>query len=378
MNIKKFLIGTAAGALMLGATIVPAFADSVNVNFENPPYALGTINAQDSWSSLGAAGSGCAVYDHAVNSSLGTTGFGSQSLRVSNAVTSGCFGDQTFSKSLVNEAGEANSINSGMSGGAKQKHFEASWDFASTVPGTEQPGLSVVASPDRGDGARMSWVQMKDTPTGLEVNFYDYQDAIPYGDSITPTNGYGPEDNFIFTNLVSNLDRTVSHNIKITMDLLDGPRNDIVKVYVDGVLKHTGTSWEDYFRFVQGPGGPEWDGIIPGFESRTVDSILFRTGGAAAPATAGFGFLIDNLSTLSGPILVGPPTNKDQCKKDGWKTFNNPTFSNQGQCVKFVENHEVDDEDDDHENDDDDRDDHEEDNRDNDHRGENQGRGERD
>jgi hypothetical protein len=35
--------------------------------------------------------------------------------------------------------------------------------------------------------------------------------------------------------------------------------------------------------------------------------------------------------------LVGPPTDKDQCKKDGWKLFNNPVFKNQGQCVSFVE-----------------------------------------
>lgn len=34
-------------------------------------------------------------------------------------------------------------------------------------------------------------------------------------------------------------------------------------------------------------------------------------------------------------VVVGPPTNKDQCKKDGWKTFNNPTFKNQGQCVSY-------------------------------------------
>ena len=32
-----------------------------------------------------------------------------------------------------------------------------------------------------------------------------------------------------------------------------------------------------------------------------------------------------------------PPTNKNQCKKDGWKTFTNPNFKNQGQCVSFVE-----------------------------------------
>ena len=30
-----------------------------------------------------------------------------------------------------------------------------------------------------------------------------------------------------------------------------------------------------------------------------------------------------------------PPASKDQCKKDGWKTFNNPSFKNQGQCVAY-------------------------------------------
>ena len=33
---------------------------------------------------------------------------------------------------------------------------------------------------------------------------------------------------------------------------------------------------------------------------------------------------------------TAPPTNKDQCKKNGWKSFNNPTFKNQGDCVSFV------------------------------------------
>ena len=34
---------------------------------------------------------------------------------------------------------------------------------------------------------------------------------------------------------------------------------------------------------------------------------------------------------------VGPPTDKDQCKKDGWKTFNLPRdFKNQGDCIQYV------------------------------------------
>jgi hypothetical protein len=30
------------------------------------------------------------------------------------------------------------------------------------------------------------------------------------------------------------------------------------------------------------------------------------------------------------------PTTKDQCKDGGWKTFTNPSFKNQGDCVSFV------------------------------------------
>lgn len=272
-------------AIALALSTRAVLADTTAIDFESPAYATGTINLQDGWSSLGAAGSGCAVYDHAVViNSYGYASFGGQSLRISNAVTSGCFGDQTFSKSLVDEAGEttgSDAENGGMSGGTRQPYFEAQWDFASTMPGTEQPGLSVVASPDRGDGARMSWVQMVDTPGGLEVNFYDYQISAnpPVGD-------------WVFTQVATGLDRSIPHTIKVTMLFLDGPENDIVEVYVDGTLMHTGTSWEDYFRQNQPPG------------TRTVDSILFRTGGTAAPATAGSGFLIDNLSLFSGSLPV--------------------------------------------------------------------------
>ena len=34
--------------------------------------------------------------------------------------------------------------------------------------------------------------------------------------------------------------------------------------------------------------------------------------------------------------VLQAPTSKDQCKKGGWRKFTNPSFKNQGQCVKFV------------------------------------------
>jgi hypothetical protein len=43
--------------------------------------------------------------------------------------------------------------------------------------------------------------------------------------------------------------------------------------------------------------------------------------------------------TVNGQVQVPAPTTpttKDQCKNGGWKTFTNPAFKNQGDCVSFV------------------------------------------
>jgi hypothetical protein len=45
-----------------------------------------------------------------------------------------------------------------------------------------------------------------------------------------------------------------------------------------------------------------------------------------------------NHSSCQQTITVVPntPTSEDQCKHDGWQSFTNPTFKNQGDCVSFV------------------------------------------
>jgi hypothetical protein len=271
----------AVAAAALTVTAAVALADTIGpITFEPPTYVVGDIHGQDGWSSSGP-------YDHAVAAQSLYPSFGSQVLRISNAVTSGSFGDHTFSKDHANEAGENSAEGDGTS---RERHrfFDVKFDIASAVPTAEQPGLQVVASPDRGDGARMSWVQIRDTPTGLEVNFNDYRDNAPFGGAVGDAAGCGAEDAFVQTTVASGLDRTVPHRIRITMNFREGSRDDQVRVYVDNVLRHTGTSWEDYFRYCEGN------------PTRTVDSVLFRTSGAPAPATLGKGFLIDRLLTFTG------------------------------------------------------------------------------
>ncbi|MEO7509240.1 MAG: hypothetical protein ABIZ95_18490, partial [Pyrinomonadaceae bacterium] len=254
------------------------------ITFEAPTYTLGNINGQDGWSKTGP-------YDSAVSSSLGTTGFGAQSLRISNAVTSGSFGDMTFSKSIVNEAGETTAANNGLSGGVRQNYFTAQFNFASAVPGAQQPGLAMSMAPDRGDGARMSYLRYVDQADGIHVFFDDFQDVAPFGGAIGDVNGCSGLDDFTDIDIAT-LSRTAPHTIKFVMFFVDGPRNDIVMIYIDGVLKHTGTSWEDYSRYCQSS------------QPATVDSLLIRTAGANAPATAGNGFLFDNMLLSSTPFVV--------------------------------------------------------------------------
>ena len=279
---RRVLLPAASITVLVLAVFAGAvLADSFAINFES--YTPGTVNGQDGWSSTGP-------FDQAIvnNSVLGAPGsFGARSLRISNSVVSGSFGDQTFSRSLANDAGEASAVSGGWSGGTRQPFFDAQFDIASVVPAAEQPGLRVVVSPDRGDGARMGYVGISDTPTGLSVDFYDYPDAA---------------SGFVFTTVETGLDRSQPHTIRVTMSFKNGPAdaatpaNDIVCVFVDGVLQHQGTSWENYFREPS---------VNPSPITHPVDSLLFRVSGSAAPATAGNGFLIDNLRLTSGPIPAG-------------------------------------------------------------------------
>jgi hypothetical protein len=71
---------------------------------------------------------------------------------------------------------------------------------------------------------------------------------------------------------------------------------------------------------------------------------LSTDGGAGGVGT----FRLDTNWTPNGTVAarfvateipVAPPTAKDDCKNGGWETFNDPLFKNQGDCIKYVEDH---------------------------------------
>ncbi|CAN5691240.1 hypothetical protein BH11PAT2_BH11PAT2_04540 [soil metagenome] len=274
--------------------VIPA-CSSGDYTFDT--FNLGSVNGQHGWSSTGS-------YDQAiVNNTYGYTGFGCKSLRLSNAVTSGAFGDQTFSNSNPDESGETDAVSNGMSGGTRYNRFVTHFSIASTMLDT-QPGLAISVSPDRGDGARMSYLRFVDSPEGINVFFDDVQGMVPNGtDGCTASTCA----NFVETQIAGGtatmpaLSRTTTHVIKFTMDFVNGPSNDVVRVIIDQTLAHTGTSWEDYYRFdpEQASGGNK----VP-----TVDSLLFRAAGTAAPATIGKGYLFDNINFFSIPTPTATVT----------------------------------------------------------------------
>jgi hypothetical protein len=323
--IKRLITGVAAIGLLVGNSGI-ANADSRTINFEpSQGYHPGSIQDQPGVTSPPAGWGGSfppGVINTAIDQKIvfdwpgRPASFGHQSWRISNAYASGSFGDMPFSPSLTNEAGETSALNSIYSGGTRQNHFEAQWSFWSVAPAGRCPDpvnppplppppetsltcSYVSISPDRGDGARMSYIRLDDHPDGIEVHFSDYQDNAPrgtYGSPVTAAPGCGDED--VFTDiLVATVARNRAHSVRLSIDFIDGPHNDVVKVYVDDELKHVGTTWEDYFRWcpesLGGTGDPTFD------QSRTVDSLLFRVGGRPHPMNLGLGFLIDNLSYSS-------------------------------------------------------------------------------
>lgn len=249
---KKYMI-LAVAAVSLGVTEIAsaAFVE----NFDS--LSLGSINGQNGWSATGP-------YDQAV----ANTGGGNQALRLSNALTSGSFGDQVFTAHSGEIAGE----------GAAFNRFYGDFDFWS-VTGAAQAGLRLTISPDNGSGGRQSFIAIEDSGTGLDLQFFDYDTGI--GD-------------FSLTTVATNLSYTDIHNLAFEVLFEDGASNDTVNIYVDGSLAHTGTSWEDYYR--------DWQ---PANSPVSIDTLLFRMSGTAAPATLGNGYYIDNLS-VGGSVVPVP------------------------------------------------------------------------
>jgi parallel beta-helix repeat protein len=242
-----------------------ARADTIGpFTFEPPTYSVGDIN-QNGWMKTGPYDVEVASVSNFPDAS--GYAFGTQSLRLSDAITSGGFGDQTFSPPLASSAGEPGAA-----------HFDASFQIGTTSSAL-QSGLHMSVSPDDGNGSRMSYLRFDDQFDGVHVSFVDATNPGPSG----------AESNFSDTDIAT-LSRTSAHTIRFSIDFFAGP--DVVRIYVDGVLKATGTTWEDYYRYDTEQSGN--GNVVP-----SISKLLFRESGAANLLNLGKGFLVDNLTLAS-------------------------------------------------------------------------------
>ncbi len=270
------------------ATYTDDSDNSGAIRFENSQgYSAGSVNGVNGWSATGA-------YDYGVvANTFGYPSFNDQAFRISDGTTSGSFGDWAFATPNANGAGEADSTAGTFSKGTLQNHFEAQFDIASTTPCEQQEGLHFSVSPDRGDGSRMSYLRFEDQSDGLHV-FFDDVSGI---DNASVT--FNETD-------VATLSRSIPHKIKFVMDFVNGPSNDVVKIYIDGSLVKTGTSWENYYRYDNESSAEQ--------TPRIVKTLIFQARGTAHPANTGKGFLVDNLTLGSS---VPAPLCSDGIDNDG-------------------------------------------------------------
>ncbi len=134
----------------------------------------------------------------------------------------------------------------------------------------------------------VSSLRFEDRADGVHVFFVDVTDPgrVVNGDTFNTTD-------------IATLDRTHSHLIRFSIDFKNGPANDQVKIYIDGSLKITGTTWADYYRYDSEQ--------APGNQVPTVDKLLLRESGNSQdvppydpnPSDMGQGFLIDRVILAS-------------------------------------------------------------------------------
>jgi len=234
-------------------------------------FATGTsVNGQGGWVSTGS-------WDEQVVDD----GTGNNVWRVSNAITSGSFGNMPFAPrpggiptDTVNDpvnsdplffAGESST-------GAAFDRFLGQFSFRSAT-GAAQPGLRITVSIDNGQGGRQSFVALRDSGSGIDI---DTSDVDNNGIFIGPIT------------IASGLSYTKWHTVGMQAQFVKGSKNDKVKYIVNGKVVHVGQSWEQFYRNFQASLHPKG---VP------VQTLLFRLSGTAAPSVSGGGYFIDNVFT---------------------------------------------------------------------------------
>ena len=223
--------------------------------------------------------------------------------RVSNFVTSGSFGDMAFAPRLggipvdtvTNPTNSSPGAFAGeTSTGTSLDRFQAMFSFRS-AKGVYQPGAWITVSADNGTGGRQSFIALRDTSTGINVETVDVADNGDFSNPIV---------------IASGLSYKKWHTTSVDIQFKAGPSNDRVKYFVDGKLVHTGPSWEQYYRNIQFALNPLG---VP------VQTLLFRLhyfAELSCPACNGFGYYIDNVGQSVSRASDGDQNDNNNSQND--------------------------------------------------------------
>jgi hypothetical protein len=241
-----------------------------------------SIDRQNGWGRTGP-------YDEQVVNVGGNTVW-----RVSNAVTSGSFGDQPFAPRLggipantvTNPTNDSPGAFAGESStGTSLKVFQAKFSFRSAT-GAPQPGARITVSADNGQGGRQSFIVIADAGAGLEVSTFDVDSSGNFIGAAGCNLDIPPCPPLV---IASGLSYTTWHTTSVEIRFKDGPNNDVVRYFVNGKRVHTSGSWEQFYRSDPGQFAIHPLGV-------PVQTLLFRISSTAHPELLGRGFYIDNLS----------------------------------------------------------------------------------
>jgi hypothetical protein len=298
---------TACVAMSASAQYFENFSTSWLPSGAQAGTLAGTVDGQNGWTTRDAFTSATTVgkWDQQVMNVNDANG-NRKVFRMSNAITSGTYASQVFSAKSGQVAGESNAAlwnDRGLVGSsptplqygayASSNTFYSKLAFRSAT-GAAQTGLALTLSPSAKQATvRMSYVQIADTGSGFDLRFYE-----TLGDGAFPT---------AFTTIASGLSYAALHTLEIGMTFVDGLTtggdgkvygNDIVKIYLNGSLIHSGTSWESYYA--------KYEQITAGQRRiQAVDSMLFRVSGTAATGTSGNGFYFEDFA-IGNTIVPAP------------------------------------------------------------------------
>jgi hypothetical protein len=184
--------------------------------------------------------------------------------------------------------------------------FYAEVDFKSVTGAPVEMNLSIVPS---SHDSRHGFVRLIDdgAGSGLDLEFFDTIGATIFNSTI----------------LDLNLSYTDWHTLGIEIFFVDdlavgvlgdtnAEGNDVVNIYVDGTLVHSGTSWESVYAA----------NTIDARRIQSVDRLLFARSNGVIPAQLNGGMYFDN-------VLVTDSCPPGNCNEP-------PSFSSVGECISTL------------------------------------------